>query len=89
MLKQSAEDIFFASIANSKALAYPMALVNRKLSPPSGTNAMLLNTDMIYESLAMILRSHAIANAAPIPAAAPFIEPMTGFGISMIFFKNG
>jgi len=66
-----------------------MALVKRKLSPPSGTKAILLNTDMMYASLAMILKSHAIAKAAPIPAAAPLIEPITGFGISIIFFKNG
>ena len=49
----------------------------------------MLNTDIIYASFAIILRSHAIANAAPIPAAAPLIEPITGLGISIIFFKKG
>ena len=37
----------------------------------------------------MTTRSHANAKAEPIPAAAPLIAPMTGFGIFMICKSEG
>ena len=43
----------------------------------------------MYALFDIILRSQAIAKAAPMPAAGPLIEAITGFCISIMSLKKG